>query len=573
MSEDHQNHPRRAGLRLSTRLLLYVVSLIVVLPLSLVGAALLGSNVVGDAYLFLAPVAYTVCYFRKTRTRPVKTNPGLAARAIPHVPLASPKLSPALLLCGTAKRRFGCRSRPTMSEDYQNHPPRAGLRLLTRLLLYAASLLVVLPLSLLGAVLLGSSFVGDAFLVLAPVAYTVYYFRKTRPRTVRIDPGGAAPAMPPVPQALNERRRRGRSVDRRKLLIMLLAYIPGGLLAVTVIGWAMPYWAQAVEALSARLGLPPLAPLGLVFPLGGMGLFMMVYAGLTNRLLGCKRLGHTVLWLRRFHQDDLFPFDLLLDDVCRGIAMPITVADTTVPNSAVNALIHLHWLVKVGAVVMFLGFLSFLFFSSDTPNALIAMVTVPPVLLGMGLQVLGMRRGGRLDLTSDEDRSAIEQVFDAVRNGKPMTSAMTVVRLSDENWQRWVGDFIARADAVILDVTHLNDNLGWELRACRDRLAPGCLVLACGEDAVGGQGRWSRLQPELERSLGPDFVQNCQRFTYSLPRWRWLTRHVLHVNRRQTMAWLLRRRHEARLLALLESAFVSKSEAMLAETSAPAAAA
>ena len=573
MSKDHPNHPRRAGLRLSTRLLLYVVSLLVVLPLSLVGAALLGSNVVGDAFLFLAPVAYTVCYFRKTRTRPVKTNPGLAARAIPHVPLASPTLSPALLLCGTTKRRFGCRSRPTMSEDYQNHPPRAGLRLLTRLLLYAASLLVVLPLSLLGAVLLGSSFVGDAFLVLAPVAYTVYYFRKTRPRPVKIDPGGAAPAVPPVTPALNELRRRGRSVDRRKLLILLLAYIPCGLLAIAIIGWAMPVWGHAVEVLSARLGLPPLAPLGLLFPLAGIGLFMMGYLRLINRLLGRKQLSHTVLWLRRFHQDDLFPFDLLLDDVCRGIAMPVTVADTTVPNSTIKAMTHSHWLVKVGIVVMLLGFLSFFFFSSDTPNARIAMVTGPPVLLGMGLQVLGMRRGGRLDLRNDEDRSAIEQIFDAVRNGKPMTSAMTVVRLSDENWQRWVGDFIARADAVILDVTHLNDNLGWELRACRDRLAPGCLVLACGEDAVGGQGRWSRLQPELERSLGPDFVQNCQRFTYSLPRWRWLTRNVLHVNGRQTMAWWLRRQHEVRLLALLESAFVSKSEAMLAETAAPAAAA
>ncbi len=460
-----------------------------------------------------------------------------------------------------------------MLENHQTHPPRAGLRLLTRLLLYAASLLVVLPLSLLGAVLLGSSFVGDAFLVLAPVAYTVYYFRKTRPRPVKIDPGGAAPAMPPVPPTLNELRRRGRSVDRRKLLILLLAYIPGGLLALTIIGWANPYWGQAVEALSARLGLPPLAPLGLLFPLGGLGLFMMGYVRLMNRLLGRKRLSHTVLWLRRFHQDDLFPFDLLLDEVCRGIAMPMTVADTTVPNSTLKASTHLHWLAKVGIVVMFLGFLSFFFFSSDTPNARIAMVTGPLVLLGMGLGALGMRLGGRLDLRNDEARSAIEQVFNAVHTGKPMTSALTVVRLSDENWQRWVGDFIARADAVILDVTHLNDNLDWELRACRDRLAPGCLVLACGEDAGGGQGRWSRVQPELERSLGPDFVHTCRRFSYSLPRWRWLTRNVLHINGRQTMAWWLRRRHEARLLALLEAAFVSKSEAMLADPAAPAAAA
>lgn len=568
MSEDHQNHPRRAGLRLSTRLLLYVVSLLVVLPLSLVGAALLGSNLVGDAFLFLAPVAYTVCYFRKTRTRPVKTDPSLAE---PPVPPASPTPSPTLLLCGTTKRRFGWRSRPTLSEDCQNHPPRAGLRLLTRLLLYAASLLVVLPLSLLGAVLLGSSFVGDAFLVLAPVAYTVYYFRKTRPRPVKIEPGGAAPATPPVPSALNELRRRGRSADRRKELIMMLAYIPGGLLTIAIIGWAMPTWGHAVEALSERLGLPPLAALGLLFPFGGLWLYMFGFVRLTDHVLGSKRLSHTVLWLRRFHHDDLFPFDLLLDEVCRGIAMPITVADTTVPYSAVKA--RNHWLVTASVAVTFLALISIFFVFSGIPPARVAMVTVPLLLLGMGLQVLAMRLGGRLDLRNDESRSAIDQVFDAVHNGKPMTSVLTVVRLSDENWQRWVGDFIARADAVILDVTHFNDNLGWELRACRDRLAPGCLVLACGEDAVGGQGRWSRLQPELERSLGPDFVQNCQRFSYSLPRWRWLTRNVLHVNGRQTMAWWLRRRHEARLLALLESAFVSKSEAMLAETAAPAAAA
>jgi hypothetical protein len=53
------------------------------------------------------------------------------------------------------------------------------------------------------------------------------------------------------------------------------------------------------------------------------------------------------------------------------------------------------------------------------------------------------------------------------------------MRLSDENWQNWAGAFIDRANEVIIDVTYLNDNLGWELKACRERLEPASLIQAC----------------------------------------------------------------------------------------------
>ena len=62
---------------------------------------------------------------------------------------------------------------------------------------------------------------------------------------------------------------------------------------------------------------------------------LALFSYFMRRALFVKRLNRTVLWLRRFHQDGIFPFDLVLDDVCRGVALPITVADTTVPKSTI----------------------------------------------------------------------------------------------------------------------------------------------------------------------------------------------------------------------------------------------
>jgi hypothetical protein len=293
-----------------------------------------------------------------------------------------------------------------------------------------------------------------------------------------------------------------------------------------------------------------------VFPvmvLSGL-LVMMFFTFLSRRKLMLKRSDRVVLWLRRFHEDGLFPFELMLEDVCRGIALPLTVADTTVPASRMAGLMHPLWLAGVGMLgLAYLGGFS-LFSIWSLPQ--VALFAVPMGLAGGALMMLGKRAGGQSDLRTHHGKEVLEKIFHAIDQNIPIASAMTVVRMSDEDWKTWVGGFIERSDAVIMDVTHLTDSLGWELNACKENLAPAGMILACGWYDDTDDDPWPALEPKLEKFLGADYLASCQRFNYKRPR-----KDKIWAPLRSNREWRAKRmckEYEKPLLACFSAAFESK---------------
>jgi hypothetical protein len=181
------------------------------------------------------------------------------------------------------------------------------------------------------------------------------------------------------------------------------------------------------------------------------------------------------------------------------------------------------------------------------------------------LMILGNRIGGREDLREDQNQKKIEKLFNAIDHRLPISSTMAVIRLSDENWKNWVGEFIERADAVIMDVTHLNQNLGWELNACREKLLPGNMILACCRDKDSREDPWLVLEPELNRYLGAGFLSGCQKFTYYKPPniFKLINKFKfpgMSQGIRQRQAWYLRKKYERDLLTSISEAFAEKDK-------------
>lgn len=361
------------------------------------------------------------------------------------------------------------------------------------------------------------------------IAYTgvfIYFVRRRPEERVR-------------PAELIARRKAERSADLKTRLTTPLLW---PLVFVFLVLPAMGYVMSLLGALLGDFGrfLAPVVTL----VLGGLG-----FAYYRGRKIVMKPTDRIVLWLRRFHEDGLFPFELVLEDICGGIALPLTVADTTVPNSKLAS--TTHPLVPVGGALLTIGFLGGFLLLGMAPGATVAMFALPLFAVGGVLTFLGLRLGGRKDLRTERGQQVLEGILHAVNNREPLPATMTVVRMSDENWRTWVGGFIERADAVVMDITHLTDSLGWELNACKETLAPQQLILACGWYDDDDQDPWPALEQKLEKFLGADYVAQCQKFTYERPRKvNWFLSQY-----RQHRAILLRRRYEETLLTCFSTAF------------------
>ena len=115
----------------------------------------------------------------------------------------------------------------------------------------------------------------------------------------------------------------------------------------------------------------------------------------------------------------------------------------------------------------------------------------------------------------------MERLLDRIDSKLDVPETLTVVAVPDEAWRQWVLEFIRRADAVLVDVTHLSENLRWELRTCAELLKPGQLLLAYSGQEVNETRMPPAVRSELRCLLGDDILEQSQWFVYRAPRRRW----------------------------------------------------
>ena len=167
--------------------------------------------------------------------------------------------------------------------------------------------------------------------------------------------------------------------------------------------------------------------------------------------------------------------------------------------------------------------------------ALAGLVAVPIISRRLGVMYLGTKRGQLL----------IKRLMDAIDSNEGVPQTLTVVSTPDESWQYWVLAFMKRADAVLIDVTHLSANLHWELQAIAEHLEAEQLILAYGEPEGGEEGIPRDIQAELASLLGEEMLERSHRFFYKLPQhrgWRGFPK-LKHFRK----AWLQPSRASARL--------------------------
>jgi hypothetical protein len=341
----------------------------------------------------------------------------------------------------------------------------------------------------------------------------------------------------------------------------------------------------------AALGLPAVILLGVIVAVGlglmgfevseGTFFFVSAVVGLPALLAGWTYVvsrksaeifpsHRLVLWLRRFHRPDLmeFPFPSFLERVCRGIAVPITLQDSTVSSARTAAELRLAFHVERGVVAASWFALVFsglglwqrpLWFR---PQTLLLAAVAAVALAGLVAGPIAIRRLGALNLGSRRGQRLVKRLLDAIDSNEGVPQTLTIVSTPDDSWQSWVLEFMTRADAVLIDVTHLSANLHWELRAIAAHLDAAQLILAYGESEREA-GMSTEIRAELARLLGGEMLERSHRFLYTFPQHRgW-----------PSLAWLRRSRggwlkpspasaqvYSRQLARALEKAFVASDQ-------------
>jgi hypothetical protein len=333
---------------------------------------------------------------------------------------------------------------------------------------------------------------------------------------------------------------RKRSRNRDSSAIGLATIVLWPFVGVTVLFVAI----VAIGLVQAIFGQtssgPPSSTIIVAVGLLAMGMWL----GVTAVVGGRYPTDRMVLWLRRFHRDQGFPFNVFLEDACRGVALPVTLQDSRVSSSTTaanaRAAAVLPTLLMLAGLALMTNFLSGFPGEDDVASR----VGLALAAAGGGLHLFRGRLFGAVRLQTARGRKRARDLLRRIQDGKSVPQALTVLSCPDDGWQAWVLALLAHADVVVLDVTELSGSLHWELEQVAREKRPEQLILACGIDRGNAPDPWSERRDEIAQLMGAG-QERCQRFVYELGQWG-----VLRGDWRRS--WLARRRHKAIMKAYEE---------------------
>jgi hypothetical protein len=270
-----------------------------------------------------------------------------------------------------------------------------------------------------------------------------------------------------------------------------------------------------------------------------------------------------VVWLRRFHQIgyDRFPLKDLFEELSSWGLLAYTLSDDAVYRSTLAERVIRRWvrqrvmqlpdgarLLKIrniiGGVLFFvslLGMAPVLIATRDYSG----WIQLFSVLCFIGSMVLTYEIAIRLQLRhfyrSRKFREVYKPLFveaiiesfsisavkaptyfrdakEKVANRKMnLTTGFFAMSVVDADWQQVVHEAVDHADAILVDVTEISENLEWELGEIAKNCKLERVVLAFGFSREFDSSEEWQSHPSsasLDRLLGTEWRNRCQKFSY-----------------------------------------------------------
>ena len=203
-----------------------------------------------------------------------------------------------------------------------------------------------------------------------------------------------------------------------------------------------------------------------------------------------------VVWLRRFHVtgEDRFPLELMFHSLSSSGMLACTLRDTSVDRSDIAENVVAN-LAKI--------------------EAALRNVDASQSIKRAAMDAAERRAFGDMFVVSGAEaptyfrtlRQNLRQRKSHIRLG------FLVLRVADPDWQAVVEEALKEADAVLMDVSHISENIIWELNTLRERTPPGKIVFALGVDP---NADW-RTHPscgDLQTIFGADWSERGRVFVH-----------------------------------------------------------
>jgi len=225
------------------------------------------------------------------------------------------------------------------------------------------------------------------------------------------------------------------------------------------------------------------------------------------------RTRRTIVWLRRFHTANAknFPFDRILADVCLGIATPVTLRDSRVRYSLSRVMSRpgaafIGW--AKGFVLLIVQFV-------------IAIQMLNPIvkLVLSSLSFVGyhwwLRASGVLRLSASSGVPKADSLINRIHSKRGGRIPFLVLGVPNCIWQPVVDRWIKAADAVIVEVSHISENLIWEMQTCRSHLRPEQVIFIYESKKGEDSELPSAARDAIQEIWGTEVLHSLSIFRYS----------------------------------------------------------
>ncbi|MGD9367201.1 MAG: hypothetical protein PVH87_15995 [Desulfobacteraceae bacterium] len=259
-----------------------------------------------------------------------------------------------------------------------------------------------------------------------------------------------------------------------------------------------------------------------------LGLFALPWAIIVGFIIYMRmiRAHRYAIWLRRFHRDEpnRLRFNWLLHRACPGLCVPITIQDsvfkTSYYSSGSRMLVVLPIVLSLGILLYLLCALTiafvihFLVGGNQLPIVIgMILALVPLGLYGSGIKNQ-MAKRGHVTLSATKAVREVDSTLRKIIQRKLGFQGVMIFKCADEVWQKVVALGISSADAVIIDVSDLTENVLWEIETALEKHDPDSILLTYGVPKDAREELPSEARLALEKVISPECLKRIRIFYY-----------------------------------------------------------
>jgi hypothetical protein len=249
--------------------------------------------------------------------------------------------------------------------------------------------------------------------------------------------------------------------------------------------------------------------------MGFAGAAWFFYRLVASRFLCRERV---VLVLRRFgvYDKETRVLPGFLGDVCAGLAVPITVQDNSFAGYVPMGLQALH---RILAPVVSIGSglgAAFLVVNVSADMTVLAVLAGIGTFLGVYALITKLTHRLSVSRASEDDYAqVVSGLLSGIRDRRGFYSGTRVMVLPDERWQDAIVMSLKQADAVVIDVTDVSENVVWEIGKAFELVPAEAIIVAWTTGSTGDVDAMpSRAYAILESRVGADRLARCTHRPY-----------------------------------------------------------